>query len=179
MIALPCSSVFLRAGDFYFGRGDVQLRTLLGTCVSVALWHPKKRIGGMCHYLLPSRGRADGAAEGSAGLYADEVFGLFDLALKKYKTEPGDYIVKVFGGGNMFPRRSDGRRCSNQACGDTERRACALVGCQNVSAAHRLLQSGGYHVAAEDVGGEGSRQIVFDLSNGSLWLSHGAAMESI
>jgi chemotaxis protein CheD len=170
--------VFLRAGDFYFGRGEVQLRTLLGTCVSVALWHPQKRIGGLCHYLLPTRGRAEGAAQGSAGLYADEVFGLFDLAVKKYKTEPRDYVVKLFGGGNMFPRQSDGRRCADQQCADPQRKECALVGCHNVLAAHQLLASGGYHIVGEDVGGQGSRQIVFDLADGSLWVSHGAAMQS-
>jgi len=179
VIVASSSSVFLRAGDFYFGRGEVRLRTLLGTCVSVALWHPRKRIGGRGHDLLPSRGRADGAAEGSAGLYADEVFGLFNLAVKKYKTVPADYVVKLFGGGNMFPRRTDGRRCADQPCGDSQRKACALVGCQNVAAAHGLLESCGYRIVAEDVGGEGSRQIVFDLADGSLWVSRGSAMESV
>ncbi len=178
MIAASSSSVFLRAGDFYFGRGEVRLRTLLGTCVSVTLWHPRKRIGGMCHYLLPSRGTSDGAAESSAGLYADEVFGLFDLAVKKYKTEPGEYVVKLFGGGNMFPRPSDARRCADQRCGDPQRRECALVGCHNVFAAHRLLESGGYRIVGEDVGGQGSRQIIFDLADGNLWVSRGAAMQS-
>jgi chemotaxis protein CheD len=32
------------------------IRTVLGSCVSITLWHPVKRVGGMCHFLLPTRG---------------------------------------------------------------------------------------------------------------------------
>ena len=31
-----------------------RISTLLGSCVSITLWHRAKRIGGMCHYMMPS-----------------------------------------------------------------------------------------------------------------------------
>ncbi|MFM2120003.1 MAG: hypothetical protein RL722_1471, partial [Pseudomonadota bacterium] len=45
-------------GQLWFGPGGERapvLRTLLGSCVAVTLWHPGRQLGGMCHYLLPAR----------------------------------------------------------------------------------------------------------------------------
>ncbi len=47
--------VFLQPGELYFGDGRTRVRTLLGSCVAIAVWHPRLRIGGLCHYMLPSR----------------------------------------------------------------------------------------------------------------------------
>ncbi len=38
--------VTLKAGEFHFGGGPTRISTLLGSCVSITLWHPRKRIGG-------------------------------------------------------------------------------------------------------------------------------------
>lgn len=45
-------TLFLGPGDLRSAEGVGQLRTLLGTCVSVCVWHPSK-YGIMCHFLLP------------------------------------------------------------------------------------------------------------------------------
>ena len=48
---------FLHPGEFQFTDDpDTRFRTLLGSCVAMTLYHPKRRIGGMSHYLLPTRG---------------------------------------------------------------------------------------------------------------------------
>jgi len=38
-------TVVLAAGDFHFGGGRTRISTLLGSCVSLTLWHPRRRIG--------------------------------------------------------------------------------------------------------------------------------------
>ena len=48
--------IFLNPGDYAFGDEQVRMRTLLGSCVAVTFWHPKLRVGAMCHYLLPALG---------------------------------------------------------------------------------------------------------------------------
>ena len=54
------NAVVLRPGDFYFGGGRTRISTLLGSCVSITLWHPQRHVGGMCHYLLARRnGQSD------------------------------------------------------------------------------------------------------------------------
>src|SRR5664279_3361231 len=66
--------VKLMPGEWHFGPQALTLSTLLGSCVAVTLWHPGRRIGGMCHYLLPSRIRPAGAA--LEGRFGDEVMSL-------------------------------------------------------------------------------------------------------
>ena len=76
--------IFLNPGEFYFGDRDVRIRTILGSCVSITLWHPKLLIGGMCHYMLPSRqGRETKRADGK---YADEALGLLFEEIRRGGT---------------------------------------------------------------------------------------------
>ena len=43
----------LLPGQIYFSRQPSLISTVLGSCVAVCLWDPKKKIGGMSHYLYP------------------------------------------------------------------------------------------------------------------------------
>lgn len=48
--------VILQPGELFFGKEDVVVKTLLGSCIAITLWHPEQKQGGMCHYMLPTRG---------------------------------------------------------------------------------------------------------------------------
>ena len=98
--------VFLQPGDFHFGAGRTRISTLLGSCISITLWHPARLIGGMCHFMLPSRGLPAGVP--LDGRYADEALAMFDQAVAAALSRPADYQVKVFGGGNMLSRPGEG-----------------------------------------------------------------------
>ena len=80
--------VFLRPGEFSFAADRLRISTLLRSCVSIVLWHPQRRHGGMSHYLLPSRKHAGTALDGR---YADEAMLMFVRALKHYGTHPSEY----------------------------------------------------------------------------------------
>src|SRR5439155_18563598 len=41
--------IFLQPGEWYFGDADTRIRTLLGSCVAITMWHPRRCLGGMCH----------------------------------------------------------------------------------------------------------------------------------
>ena len=64
------NEIFLHPGDWYFGDKHHKVRTLLGSCVSITLWHPKAKLGGMCHYLLARR--TDRRSAALSGRYGDE-----------------------------------------------------------------------------------------------------------
>jgi len=175
----PPTDIFLPAGQVYFGQGHVRVNTVLGTCVAITLWDPAARRGGMCHYLLPARGNTRLPADSAPGYYADEVMRLFANQLTATRTLASMYVVKVFGGGNMFPDRLTDPDCRNQVCSDAQRAICYSVGCQNISAARRLLASHGFSIMFEDVGGHGSRQLLFDVWSGDVWVKQGRAMTQV
>ena len=71
----------LMPGELFFGKDVACLHTLLGSCVAVTLWHPRLRIGGMCHYLLPGRNRPPNQPRD--GKFGDEAIGMLVDALKR------------------------------------------------------------------------------------------------
>jgi chemotaxis protein CheD len=151
--------IFLQPGDFYFGDETTRIRTLLGSCVSITMWHPARRIGGMCHYMLPSRGAGKTRIPRLDGRYGDEAILMFFQEAIRHDTDPNDYVVKLFGGGNMFPQHI--LRSIDQS-----------VSRRNVEAGRTLAKQYGFHVAAEALGGTGHRQVVFDVWSGHVWMRH-------
>ena len=154
--------VRLAPGEFFFGEGHTRVHTLLGSCVAITLWHPQRCIGGMCHYLLPSRSTNERLRR---GYFADDAVNMFLEDIRASVTRPDDYEVKVFGGGNMLDGAGDGRWRFN-------------VPEENVAAGISLLERHGFRVKATDVGGTLKRNIVFELWNGDVWVKRGPGAAS-
>jgi chemotaxis protein CheD len=166
--------ITLGPGEFYFGGDSTRLRTLLGSCVAGTFWHPRLQIGGMCHYLLPSRGSSPCSRDSPFGLYADEVIDWFAHKVAAAGTHPADYVVKLFGGADMLHWDKSLPVSSSICCSPELYRPCDTVPRQNVLAAHELMAKHGFPVATEDVGGRYSRLLVFELWSGRVWRRLGA-----
>lgn len=149
------SEVFLHPGDLWFGGEQTRVRTILGSCVAVTLWHPQRRIGGMCHYMLP-----DGSRRGKRrdGRYAEEAISLLRDQVVLYRTLPHEYEAKLFGGGNMFNLPSSSNR------------ECTTVSDRNIAIARQLMARYGFRIKAEHLGGQGHRNIIFEVDNGDVWV---------
>ena len=148
--------IFLQPGEVYFGDRDTRIRTLLGSCVAVVMWHPKLQVGGMCHYMLPRQSVARSRV--LDGRYADEAMELMMREIRNAGTTPGEYQVKLFGGGHMFS--------AHQAVSRDH------VGARNVEVARLLMKQHGFTSCAEHLGGIGHRNIFFDIWSGHVWVRH-------
>jgi len=164
--------IFLQPGEFYFGDRNTRIRTLLGSCVSIVCWHPKKLIGGMCHYMLPTRGEK--RTSELNGKYADEAMEMFLRELRATHTKPSEYQVKLFGAGNMFPvaGNRECQRCTPETAYLREDGVCPKVPCRNRQVAYHLVRQHGFTLHAEHLGGQGHRQLMFDIWNGDAWMKH-------
>lgn len=169
------TEVVLNIGEFYFGGGQTKIRTLLGSCVSIVMWHPRFKIGGMCHYMLPRRGSGDTAAAAPSGNYAEGAMQLFLRELRNSGTYPHDYIVKLFGGGQMFVGASEPPRFTETAALRTDMHE---VSTRNIAAGRELLARHGFTISAEHTGGYGSRVLVFELWSGDVWIRRGTALNN-
>lgn len=152
----------LQPGEALFSQEALEMRTQLGSCVSLTLWHPHHHWGGMCHFMLPGRppgGQPPGAGRGRLdGKYADEALALLLAAINETGSDPKEYVTKLFGGGNMFPQFCD--------------RHTRDIASQNVAAAWRLVRRHGLTVSAHDLGGTGHRSLIFELGSGHVWVRH-------
>jgi len=155
--------IFLQPGEYYFGDKDTRIRTVLGSCVSMTFWHPHLLIGGMCHYMLPSRSheRRYKSASGSDGRYADEAIELLLKEIDNTGASHQEFQVKLFGGGNMFPGRKHQQ---------------THVGVKNVETARHLAQKHGFNCVSEHLGGEGYRNVIFNIWSGDVWVRHASVL---
>jgi chemotaxis protein CheD len=149
--------IFLQPGELWFGDEHTRIRTVLGSCVAVTLWHPRRRIGGMCHYMLPSRVRGTRPLDGR---YGDEALDMLTREIKAAHGYPHEYEAKLFGGGRMFQRALDIATSGVQ------------VSDRNIAAGRELVRRHGFILKAEQMGGHGHRQVVFDIWSGHAWVRH-------
>ena len=161
-IELP--SIYLVVGEIYFGKYAKEVKTLLGSCVSVTLWQPRLKLGGMCHILLPED-KEDNMDDPNNTRYAAGAINWFLKHISNNKTRPSDYIVGLYGGGQMFSS------VNNQFGTD--------IGGKNVKIVRELLAKHGFTIAHEDVSEPKYRNIVMDLSNGRVTIKATAVDETM
>ena len=91
----------LMPGDVALAQAGDQLKTLLGSCVSVILTDPRRTVGVMCHIVHvghPNAANKNNTAYGSVAM-AEMVRRLYGVGFA-----PRSCQAYVFGGGNMFPK---------------------------------------------------------------------------
>ncbi|MEV6842550.1 chemotaxis protein CheD [Actinoplanes sp. NPDC051411] len=148
------TDIFLHPGDYWFGDDGSRIHTVLGSCVSITAWHPARRIGGMCHYMLPAR---HAHLEGSPDArYADGAVALFLRDMRRTGTAVSEYEVKMFGGSEQFPHLS---------------RPSALdVAGRNINSGRELLERHGFILSSRNLGGVGPRRLIFEIATGAVWV---------
>jgi chemotaxis protein CheD len=149
--------VFLLPGEHFVGDARHRIRTLLGSCVSITLWHPLARFGAMSHFLLTADGKP--GAGRLNGRYCEGALELMLGELEQAGINPAECQAKIFGGGMMFP--------------GIERSDNGGIGRRNGETAERLLQMHQIPVVSESLFGIGHRHIIFNVGTGDVWVRQG------
>jgi chemotaxis protein CheD len=151
----PFQRLFILPGGMAFSSEKGVLRTLLGSCVSVVVWHPRRRMGGMCHYLLADRPRVAPDCPPD-GRYATDALALFVQRMQQADTDPAQYVAGIYGGANVV---------------DVEN--APDIGRRNIAAAEAWCQQQGLQVLEREVGGRCHRVIEFDIAEGHVRVRDG------
>jgi chemotaxis protein CheD len=141
--------IFLKQGEVYFGDRDTRIRTVLGSCVAITMWHPDLLIGGMCHYMLPSR---HPRGKKFHCRIRDSAIGFPSRRATDKKELDGKYADEALE--LMF---TEIQRSGTHA---------------DIEVVSQLLAHNGLKVRAEHLGGVGHRNLIFDISNGHVWMRH-------
>jgi chemotaxis protein CheD len=153
----------LLPGDFYVTCQDEMLETVLGSCVSACIRHPRLGIGGMNHFMLPtSNGGTDDSwgskAPGGGGPGRATRYGSASMEhLINRILESGglrrELEVKIFGGGRVLAGGSD-------------------VGAHNVKFVIEYLRQEDMRIEAQDVGNTVARQLQYFPLTGRVRVRH-------
>lgn len=139
------TSVYIAQGEHAVGVDpDMVISTILGSCISMCLWDPVARVGGMNHLLLPTL-RSD---SGSKSVGAVDL----DLLINKmmpYGAERPRLRAKLFGGSSMLKGRTD-------------------IGARNADFGREYLANEGIPCDAENLGGTHARRIRFWPATGKV-----------
>jgi|GEM_PF-127970 len=153
----PGAHLVLMPGQMHLGRQAASVRTLLGSCVAITLWHPQLRIGGMCHYLLPSRRRR--AGEAADGRYGDEAVEAMVQRLRQLGAQPGEFIAHLYGGADTLASIGGSARFN--------------VGERNIEQGWTLIERYGFQLDGVDVGEDVPRVVALTLADGAVQMRRG------
>ena len=152
----PGQGLVLMPGQMHIGQQVASLRTLLGSCVAITLWHPQRRIGGMCHYLLPKRQRRPG--EPPDGRYGDEAVEAMVQALRALRTSPEEYVAHLYGGADTMSGVSAAK---------------FNIGERNIEQGWTLIDRYGFMLDGVDVGEDIPRMVSLSLADGQVNMRRG------
>ncbi len=151
--------VYLKPGEMYFSEEPAEVVTVLGSCLSITMFHRKRAMGGICHGLLPTCSK-----ENPCGGSCLEGFKYVDCSIRRmisifdqHKVRRSEIEVKYFGGADMFSR-------------EPSRPNIVSVGRQNINSAEDILRHEGLVPHAMDVGGAQGRKIYFYTHTGEVLL---------
>lgn len=149
-----------RIGDIVVGKAPDVLEALaLGSCVAIAMYDPKNKIGSLSHILLP---------ESSAYKKIDKVGKYADTAIPeaiKLTTAKGAnrsrLQAKIAGGAKMFEMTGVNRLTVD-------------IGARNVEAVKKHLKENDIPIVADDTGLTYGRTVSFNLENSVFTIRMGA-----
>lgn len=145
-------------GELYFGTAYAHIRTLLGSCVALTAWHPKLKVGGLCHYLLTEPKQKNASTQGkiSARDYRYAQNALLEMRLAMLRvSNPKEFQIGLFGGGDMFAYS-----------GPTS------IGSDNIAYAREWLIQEDLKPYRVDVGGAISRSLTMVMTSGEIQVKH-------
>jgi chemotaxis protein CheD len=144
----PPRPVSLPMGEIAVARTGT-LRTLLGSCLGVALYDRRLQLGALAHIVLP----VSSGETAPPGKFADTAVPAMLEQLKSLTNGSRLRLeAKIAGGANMF------------ATADVEN----SIGMQNTLAIERALETHRIPIAGRHCGGEQGRKMTFDLTSGAV-----------
>jgi chemotaxis protein CheD len=137
----------LPMGEIGVARNSGVLRTLLGSCLGLALYDRRLKVAGLAHIVLPA---ALGRTE-HRGKYADTAVPEMIRQMQELAGEqPLKLCAKIAGGANMF----------------TSVDASNTIGVQNVQAVENLLGDLRIPIIGRHCGGEQGQRMMLDTATG-------------
>ena len=143
---------FLNPGELIFSKKPIVVKTVLGSCVAVCLYDQKLKIGGMCHYLLPSSPSKDSHSTkyGNVAIY---------LLLSKFKengSEREDLIATIAGGAFVVFDENE----------------IFFIGDRNIDVALDIIKKEKIKIKQMFTGGDHGKKLLFNTGTNRIIIEH-------
>lgn len=154
--AADIPTYYLKPGEIHFATEPARVITILGSCVSLVMYHRPRRLGAICHAMMPSIQEARKEIEPARRFqYVDGCMEWMLARFAQYHIKAQSLEVKLFGGAGLFPDRRGGEQS-------------LAVGERNIDMALKLIDAHGLRLMAWDLGGDKGRKLIFCTSTGEV-----------
>lgn len=145
-------TIHVGVGELAVAASPDILKTILGSCVGIAIYSPRDKVGGLLHIMLPKFNNGDM----NRTKYANS--GIPDLIATiegKYGVNRRHMVAKIAGGANMF---------------SVKKTAYPLfdIGPNNINAVRYCLNEMKIPIIGEDVGLNYGRRVEFHVESGRM-----------
>jgi chemotaxis protein CheD len=123
----------------------------LGSCIAVCIYDPRNRIGGLLHYMLPVPSIAPDKAASRPAMFGDVGIPLLFRRVMELGANRRDLVVKVAGASRV-----------------QDHEGVFNIGGRNYAVLCELLRKNHIPIAAEDVGGTGTRTVRMCIRDGRV-----------
>lgn len=153
--------IFLRPGELVICREPSLVTTLLGSCVAVTMFSPGKRIGAICHALLPQPRQLDLAHAANPEIYKYVSLAIPAMLdkLGRHQIVASELQVKLFGGSSVLATPLGEDSPSN-------------IGALNVRHARQVLEAANLRLLSSHVGGTRGHKLLFNTATGEVLIKH-------
>ena len=128
---------------------DVLVTYALGSCISVAVYDPKMKVGGLLHFMLPESSLDANKAKTNPAMFADTGIPQLFKSCYAYGAEKQRMIVKFAGGASILDDTNYFR-----------------IGQKNITAMRKIFWRNNVMIAGEDTGRNCNRTVRLDLATG-------------
>ena len=137
----------IRMGEMSVARHGQKLRTLLGSCIGLALYDQRRKVGGLVHVVLP---RASGPTD-RPGKFANTAIPALIAEMRKVADSELKLKAKIAGGASMFASMPS-----------------VTIGLQNIEACERLLDEWKIPIVGKHCGGSQGRRMSLHTEDGRV-----------
>ncbi|MBQ0166187.1 MAG: chemotaxis protein CheD [Treponema sp.] len=160
--------ITIHPGEFLTSKDDLFIATVLGSCISIALYDSVNKFGGLNHFMLPKSNKHSPVSSEDEGRFGDFAMELLINDMLKNGSRHEDLRAKVFGGSSVL---------------ETTNEQMNMTGINNINFALSYLEEEKIPVLVNDTGGIFPRKIYFNPLTSKVYLKRiqktGDAIEAI
>ena len=145
------NEISIGIGDLNVANAPTSLITVgLGSCIGIALYDSKNKIGGLAHIMLPDSTQFSKISNEMK--FADLAIPMLINKIVKQGADKKNLKAKIAGGSSMF--------------NFTDKKMTMDVGGRNICAVKEALKRQSIPIIAEDLGGNKGRTVTLDTNTG-------------
>ena len=137
-------------GVCVLSRSEHVIMTTLGSCISVCMFDPIIKVGGMNHFLLPEERNAE-RKDSFSMRYGNNAMEILLNEILKRGGQRSRIVLKAFGAGNVLPIKAE-------------------IGAKNQNFLKKYIVDEGMALETCDLGGDYPRRVAFFPSTGKAFV---------